>query len=177
MDHAVTAGFRQDPEKQLDPVRGLLLEYIDGTTLGKARLSCTGARSLRTQLTRLHSLGIAHGGFYPRNIMVSKGRNGRALLIDFSSAKIWPRRGCLNKDDFDNYLECEKSDLEFFFLQLQKASIEAWFIPILSNADFANIKQLRRHQGIKSTETRNEEEAYSGQLPVYIRGAVQEFVD
>lgn len=98
--------------------------------------------------------------------MVSKERNGRALLIDFSSAKIWPRRGCLNKDDFDNYLECEKSDLESFFLQLQKASIEAWYIPVLSNADFVNIKQLRRHQGIKSTEIRNEQEAYGGQLPV-----------
>lgn len=108
--------------------------------------------------------------------MVSKGRNGRALLIDFSSAKIWPRRSRLNKDDFDNYLECEKSDLEFFFLQLQKASIEAWFIPILSNADFVNIKQLRRHQGIKSTEIRNEEEAYGGQLPVYIRNlSTEEF--
>lgn len=150
------SGFRQDPEKQLDPVRGLLLEYIDGTTLGKARLSCTGARSLRTQLTHLHFLGIAHGDFYPRNIMVSKGRNGRARLIDFSSAKIWPRRGCLNNDDFDKYLECEKCDLESFFLQLQEASIEAWYIPILSNADFVNIKQLRLHQGIKFTEIRNE---------------------
>lgn len=168
------SGFRQSPEKQSDPVRGLLLEYIDGTTLGKACLSCTGASSLRTQLNHLHSLGIAHGDFYPRNIIVSKGR---ARLIDFSSAMMWPRRGCLNKDDFGNYLECEKSDLEFFFFQLQKASIEAWFIPILSNTDFVNIKQLRRHHGIKFTEIQSEEEAYGGQIPVYIRGAVQEFVD
>ncbi|PWY73128.1 hypothetical protein BO94DRAFT_607617 [Aspergillus sclerotioniger CBS 115572] len=112
MDRRPWLGFRQRPEDTDESVRGLLLEYIDGTSIGKGTLKASAASNLRYQLDCLHSLDIAHGDFYPRNMMVSKA--GDPYLIDFSSAQLWPCRGFqMKKKRFDSYMGCEKSALEY----------------------------------------------------------------
>ncbi|KAK2882696.1 hypothetical protein FQN49_000095 [Arthroderma sp. PD_2] len=125
-----------------DPIRGLLLEYIEGQTLDKAYITPIEAQSLRDQLKHLHSMDIAHGDFYLRNIMVSKdGRvQGRAVLIDFSSAILWPYSPTIRKrEKFLSYIKNEKATLELILFRLQ---------------------QLKRHHGVKLTEAQSEEEAF-----------------
>ncbi|KAK2808549.1 hypothetical protein FQN50_004581 [Emmonsiellopsis sp. PD_5] len=138
------AALRPTPDiTAKEPIRGLLLEYIDGYRLEKALLTPAGAQSLRDQLNHLHTLDIAHGDFFPRNIMVSK--DGRVLLIDFSAAIIWPHSNFLvrKREDFLEYIESEKSLLEYYLFRLQ---------------------QLKRHEDVKLTEAKSEEDAY-GQTP------------
>lgn len=102
-----------------DPVRGLLLEYIDGCCLDKAQITTAEAQDLRDQLKDLHILDIAHGDLFPRNIMVSK--HGGAFLIDFSSAMLWPCRYYRrNKEGFKRYQQSEKQSLELFLFRLQQ---------------------------------------------------------
>ncbi|KAI2253060.1 hypothetical protein LOZ09_004879 [Ophidiomyces ophidiicola] len=126
-----------------DPVCGLLLEYIQGTTLDKAFLTAEGAQSLRYQLDQLHNLEIAHGDLLPRNIMVSN--DGRALLIDFSGAQLFPQNWykMKTKDDFLHFTDLEKSTLEFMLFRLQK---------------------LKRYQGPKLSNAQSDEEAYGGPI-------------
>ncbi|KAK2806077.1 hypothetical protein FQN51_008030 [Onygenales sp. PD_10] len=122
-----------------DPVRCLLLEYIDGCQIDKGYLTVEGADSLREQLEYLHSLNIAHGDLFPRNIMVSK--DGRALLIDFSNAIPWPvsKFAVRKKEDFEEYLSYERGALELLLYRLQK---------------------LKRHQGLLFSKANSDEEAY-----------------
>lgn len=103
-----------------DPVRCLLLEYIDGCQIDKGYLTPQGAQSPREQLEYLHSLNIAHGDLHLRNTMASK--YGRALLIDFSSAILWPVYNSFlrKKEDFEEYISCEKHGLGLFLYRLQK---------------------------------------------------------
>ncbi|KKZ65934.1 hypothetical protein EMCG_08344 [[Emmonsia] crescens] len=138
-----TFEWRRRPDTARDPVRGLLLEYVEGYTLDKAHMTPLAAQSLRDQLNYLHSLDIAHGDFLPRNIMVSN--DSRAFLIDFSSAILWPHPNFLvrKREDFLRYIENEKSALELFLFRLQ---------------------MLKRHQGMKFTDAASEEEAYGGPL-------------
>lgn len=110
--------WRRRVDTESDPICGLLLEYIDGCVLDKACLTPPAAQSLRDQLNHLHSLYIAHGDFYSRNMMVSK--TGRAYLIDFSAAYLWPVRGLLRKkEDFLSYIKDERHILELFLFRLQ----------------------------------------------------------
>ncbi|KAE8151673.1 hypothetical protein BDV25DRAFT_88601 [Aspergillus avenaceus] len=148
-------GFRQAPQKQQDPVRGLLLEWIDGTSLDKAFVDEAGAACLRTQLRDLHSLDIVHADFYPRNVMVS--RSGRPYIIDFSSARLWPCRGFgREKEGFLDYMECEKGALEYYLFQLQG---------------------LQRHQNVKLTEAKSDEEAYGGRVSSDVEVTKDQFQD
>ncbi|PYI08648.1 hypothetical protein BO78DRAFT_440588 [Aspergillus sclerotiicarbonarius CBS 121057] len=155
MDGRPWLGFRQCPEEIEDPVRGLLLEYIDGTSIGKGTLNASGASSLRRQLDLLHSLDIAHGDLYPRNIMVSKA--GDPYLIDFSSAQLWPCRGFqMKKGRFDGYMGCEKSALEYYLFQLQK---------------------LERHRDLDISDAKSDEDAYGGEVSSFVAAFKEEFVD
>ena len=109
-------------DTQQDPVRGLLLEYIDGCKLDKATLTVPAAQSLRDQLSFLHSLWIMHADLEPRNILVAK--DGRAFLIDFSGVCFWPYvpyKFLKKKDAFRGSMMDEDRMLEFFFNRLQKA--------------------------------------------------------
>lgn len=154
-----TFEWRRRPDTARDPVRGLLLEYVEGYTLDKAYMTPLAAQSLRDQLNHLHSLDIAHGDFLPRNIMVSN--DSRALLIDFSSAILWPHPNFLvrKREDFLRYIENEKSALELFLFRLQMVRKTSVLFIYL-----AHIKQLKRHQGMKFTDAESEEEAYGGTL-------------
>ncbi|RAK94784.1 uncharacterized protein BO80DRAFT_18292 [Aspergillus ibericus CBS 121593] len=156
MDRRQWLGFRQSPEKTSDPVRGLLLDYIDGTGIANGTLNASGASNLRSQLDRLHSLDIAHADLYPRNMMVSK--DGDPYLIDFSSAKLWPCRGFQKKKKkiFDGYLREENSALEYYLFQLQK---------------------LKRHRGLKISDAKSDEDAYGGEVPWTVEGFKDEFID
>ncbi|KAE8155333.1 hypothetical protein BDV25DRAFT_135082 [Aspergillus avenaceus] len=146
-------GFRQF-EKSTDPVRGLLLDYIDGTNLGKATLTSQAASNLRSQLEQLHSLFIAHGDLFPRNIMVA--RNGRPFLIDFSSAHIYPSVRSRTKEGIEGYMYDEKCALEYYLFQLQ---------------------QLQRHRKVTLTDALNEEDAYGGRVSSFIEATKEDFVD
>ncbi|OOG00888.1 hypothetical protein ASPCADRAFT_125899 [Aspergillus carbonarius ITEM 5010] len=155
MDRRQWLGFRQSPENTSDPVRGLLLDYIDGAGIGKGTLNASAAASLRSQLDRLHSLDIAHGDFYPRNIMVSK--DGNPYLIDFSSAKLWPCRGFqMKKRRFDGYMRDERCALEYYLFQLQK---------------------LKRHRELEISHAKSDEDAYGGEVSWFVEGFKHEFVD
>ncbi|KKZ61724.1 hypothetical protein EMCG_03753 [[Emmonsia] crescens] len=134
--------WRRREDTMEDPIRGLLLEYVEGRNIDEACITEAGAKSLRDQLNHLHSLDIAHGDLYPRNIMVSN--DGRALLIDFSAAKLYPHiNGKLyERERFLNYVQCEKRILELVLFRLQR--------------------QLKRHEGMVFTEAQTEEEAYGG---------------
>lgn len=66
-----TFDWRRREDTMEDPIRGLLLEYIEGCNIETAYITEAAAKSLREQLNHLHSLGIAHGDLYLRNIMVS----------------------------------------------------------------------------------------------------------
>lgn len=118
-----TLEWRRRPDTAEDPVRGLLLEYIEEYTLDKACITAVQAQSLRDQLNHLHSLDIAHGDLLPRNIMVFN--DGRALLVDFSAAFLWPHNDSMvrEREDFQRYIRCEKHTLELFLFRLQKARL------------------------------------------------------
>lgn len=119
--------WRRREDTENEPVRALLLEYIDGCTLDVAYITPRAARSLRDQLNSLHSLNIAHGDFYPRNIMVSK--MGRAYIIDFSAAVLWPLAGRLRKKEkFQKCMQDENQELELFLFRLQNVSFHRNFL-------------------------------------------------
>jgi serine/threonine protein kinase len=147
--------WRRRSDTADDPVRGLLLEYVEGCSLAEASITALEAQSLRDQLNHLHSLDIAHGDLVSRNIMVSN--QGRAFLIDFSSAKLWPHSDfrLRKREDFLRRTEGEKSLLELFFFRLQNVR----FCPIIAPL-IANVYQLERHQNITLTKAQSEEEAY-----------------
>ncbi|KAK2813736.1 hypothetical protein FQN50_000134 [Emmonsiellopsis sp. PD_5] len=134
-----TLDWQRRADTAEDPIRGLLLEYIDGCTIDKAHITAAGAQSLRDQLSHLHSLDIAHGDLVPQNIMASN--DGRALLVDFSSANLWPHSWYFirEREDFLRCLESEKRVLELLLFRLQK---------------------LKRHQGMTFSTAQSEEEAY-----------------
>lgn len=69
-----TFEWGRQSDTQQDPVRGLLLEYIDCSKLDKATLTAPAAQNLRDQLGFLHSLWIMHADLKPRNILVAKKR-------------------------------------------------------------------------------------------------------
>ncbi|PGG95803.1 hypothetical protein AJ79_09863 [Helicocarpus griseus UAMH5409] len=112
-----------------DPIHGLLLEYVEGCTIDKGSITAIAAQSLRDQLDHLHNMDIAHGDLCPRNIMVSS--DGRAFLLDFSSAKLWPHSSSTirGKDDFLAYNQGEKRVLELILFRLQKSEEEAYGQP------------------------------------------------
>ncbi|KAI2026836.1 hypothetical protein LOZ07_006041, partial [Ophidiomyces ophidiicola] len=114
--------WRRRQDTSDDPIRGLLLEYIEGTTLNKAYLPPKSAQSLRDQLELLHSLKIVHGDLFPHNMMVSK--NGRAFLLDFSGAQMASEEGQLIRktSSFLSWAQDERSRLELFLFRLQNAS-------------------------------------------------------
>ncbi|KAI1949897.1 hypothetical protein LOZ53_004059 [Ophidiomyces ophidiicola] len=157
----VAADWQWRADTAKDPVCGLLLEYIEGTTVDKACLTAEGAQSLRDQLDQLHNLDIAHGDLLPRNIMVSK--DGRALLIDFSGALLFPQNWyrMKTKDDVLRFAKLEKSALEFMLFRLQKvcAFLHLYFASLVFKL---TIFQLKRHQGSRLSNAQNEEEAYGG---------------
>jgi hypothetical protein len=67
----------------------LILEHIDGTTLGPARLAlvdvCRVGKTLAHTLASLHAAGIVVADIKPENIML---RNGNApVLIDFGASR------------------------------------------------------------------------------------------
>ncbi|PGH23923.1 hypothetical protein AJ80_01985 [Polytolypa hystricis UAMH7299] len=87
-----------------DPLRGLLLEYIEGCTIDKAYITAAGAQSLRDRLNHLHNMDIAHGDLSPRNIMGSndgqetfcaahKARNVSLELLLFRLQKLKRHQG------------------------------------------------------------------------------------
>lgn len=135
-EHRLAQKLRPAPDWRLrsdtenDPVRGLLLEYVEGCSLADASMTALEAQSLRDQLDHLHSLDIAHGDLVSRNIMVSN--QGRALLIDFSSAKIWPHSYFLirKREDFLRRTKGERSLLELFFFRLQKIRLSCCAITL-----------------------------------------------
>ncbi|OJD20146.1 hypothetical protein ACJ73_08523 [Blastomyces percursus] len=139
-----------------DPICGLLLEYIDGCTIDKARVTPAGAQSLRDQLDHLHNMDIAHGDLFPRNIMGSN--DGRAFLVDFSSAKLWPHSSFMirKREDFLCYTQIEKCKLELLLFRLQKVKL----FPLDSCESLAYGNQLKRHQGMTFSTTESEEQAY-----------------
>ena len=172
MDRRQWLGFRQSPENTSDPVRGLLLDYIDGAGIGKGTLNASAAASLRSQLDRLHSLDIAHGDFYPRNIMVSK--DGNPYLIDFSSAKLWPCRGFqMKKRRFDGYMRDERCALEYYLFQLQKVCERTYCVDLC----LANQSQLKRHRELEISHAKSDEDAYGGEVSWFVEGFKHEFVD
>ncbi|EEP80632.1 predicted protein [Uncinocarpus reesii 1704] len=117
-----TLNWRRRSDTDDSPICGLLLEYVHGCTLEKAYITPAGTQSLREQLGYLHSLDIIHGDLFPRNVMVSE--DGRAFLVDFSSACLWPTNRAIvrKRETFDEYKEDEKSILELFFFRLQNVS-------------------------------------------------------
>ncbi|KKZ64096.1 hypothetical protein EMCG_01593 [[Emmonsia] crescens] len=139
-----------------DPICGLLLEYIDGCTIDKARVTPAGAQSLRNQLDHLHNMDIAHGDLFPRNIMGSN--DGRAFLVDFSSAKLWPHSSFMmhKRENFLCYTQSEKCKLELLLFRLQKVKL----FPLDSYKILAYGNQLKRHQGMTFSTTESEEQAY-----------------
>ncbi|KKZ63596.1 hypothetical protein EMCG_00250 [[Emmonsia] crescens] len=92
----------------------------------KARVTAAGARSLRDQLDHLHNMDIAHGDLFPRNIMGSN--DGRAFLVDFSSAKLFPHSSFMlrKREDFLDYTRGEKCVLELLLFRLQQNGTKAW---------------------------------------------------
>ncbi|KAI1907342.1 hypothetical protein LOZ12_003393, partial [Ophidiomyces ophidiicola] len=114
--------WRRRQDTSDDPICGLLLEYIEGTTLNKAYLPPKSAQSLRDQLELLHSLKIVQGDLFPHNMMVSK--NGRAFLLDVSGAQMASEEGQLIRktSSFLSWAKDERSRLELFLFRLQNAS-------------------------------------------------------
>ncbi|OAX82063.1 hypothetical protein ACJ72_03591 [Emergomyces africanus] len=139
-----------------DPICGLLLEYIDGCTIGKATVTPTGAQSLRDQLDHLHNMNIAHGDLFPQNIMGSN--DGRTFLVDFSSAKLWPHSSFMicKREDFLCYIQSEKCKLELLLFRLQNVKL----FPLDSCEILAYGNQLKRHQEMIFSTFKSEEQAY-----------------
>ncbi|OAT10657.1 hypothetical protein BDBG_06472 [Blastomyces gilchristii SLH14081] len=148
--------WRRRADTTGDPIRGLLLEYIDGCTIDKARVTAAGARSLRDQLDHLHNMDIAHGDLFPRNIMGSN--DGRAFLVDFSSAKLFPHSSFMlrKREDFLDYTRGEKCVLELLLFRLQQVKP----FPLDSCEFLAYANQLERHQGMAFCTAQSEEQAY-----------------
>ncbi|KAK2812989.1 hypothetical protein FQN50_001010 [Emmonsiellopsis sp. PD_5] len=129
----------------LEPVHGLLLDYIDGCDLNKATPPLD-AQNLRDQLAKLHSLDIIHADFKASNIMVSK--DGEGHIIDFSASNLWPNVR-ESREGFDEWQKVEVQYLEYFFFRLQN---------------------LKCFQGVELTPATTAEQAYGGAVDRYAQG-------
>ncbi|KAI1131431.1 hypothetical protein F5Y10DRAFT_66597 [Nemania abortiva] len=69
-------------------VVGFLLEYFPGGPAdSKDRHSDLAIDKCTKALDGLHFLGIVHGDAHPRNCLIGKGKDGRAVLISFGLAE------------------------------------------------------------------------------------------
>ncbi|KAK2809505.1 hypothetical protein FQN50_003773 [Emmonsiellopsis sp. PD_5] len=132
-----------------EPVRGLLLEYIDGYNLDQVPSPPVNAQSLREKLAKLHSLDIVHADFKASNIMVTK--DGEGVLIDFGSAEIWPNVR-ISRERFDAWKTQEANRLEYYMFRLQS---------------------LKCFQGVKLTSATSAEEALQYPESVFVRAEFQ----
>ncbi|PGH05725.1 hypothetical protein AJ79_06742 [Helicocarpus griseus UAMH5409] len=160
-------GWRRREDTLEDPIRGLIFEYIEGQNIDKAYITEAAAKSLRDQLNHLHSLDIGHGDLFPRNIMVSN--DGRALLIDFSSAKIYPHImfKLHEREIFEKWMRDEKRTLELVLFRLRRVS----YLYLVTCYLFAHTRELKRHEGMIFSEAQTEEEAFGGTVSSWADGS------
>ncbi|HEX7154882.1 MAG TPA: protein kinase [Thermoanaerobaculia bacterium] len=71
-----------------EPVRGIVMEYVDGETLRAAmpRRPLHVLTQVADALARAHSAGIVHRDLKPENIILT--RDGNAKVLDFGLAKV-----------------------------------------------------------------------------------------
>lgn len=118
--HRGSISWNRREDTASDPVRGLLLEYIDGCTLDKATPPID-AQSLRDQMKLLNSASIIHSDMKASNVMVRS--DGRGCLIDFGAALIWPNVR-FPQERFVNWMRQELRIMEYYLFRLQNVSFK-----------------------------------------------------